>query len=355
MEAQYSKENENEVYNPLDEYSISLSAITASYERYVVSRRALLVWPVAGNSPPNIIYLDSKDINSEKPELRRISTIYEDWMFLDTYYEKEKCYKYYLFNLDANQWIEGPRHHNRYSLSCIQFASYSQCQFIMWKIISNSVKSNTDSKFITTPDPQIDGNGNQVMRIQWEVFDAQKGQSQCQKILSDQITIPYCPNATIETLTYTEKMCLIIIYDQKNQTKRLKNRTFSATLSLFVLGKFSPNDSAQSIFDARDYGRVLPIDSADQGHVLWSRSISHNRITKLYSEKLIVVQNRPALDVLAARNGIIALNHLSTLLSTCPFLGSLCELFSSENKENWFVDMRTGRIYNPPTILLTDK
>ncbi|KAI9595528.1 hypothetical protein BDF19DRAFT_56322 [Syncephalis fuscata] len=214
MEAQYIRKNESEVSNALDEHSTGPSTTTSSTERGFDKRQALLVWPVAGNSPPNIIYLDSKDMDWEEPYIRSISTIYEDWMVLETNYKKENCYKYYLFNLDANQWIAGPQYDYDCSPFCIQFTSYNQCQFIMWTI-SDSVESNTDYRFITTPDPQIDGNGNQVVRIKWEIFDAQKGQSQCQKILSDQITIPYCPNAAIETLTYTEKMCLIIVYDQK--------------------------------------------------------------------------------------------------------------------------------------------
>ncbi|KAI9591101.1 hypothetical protein BDF19DRAFT_499597 [Syncephalis fuscata] len=319
MEAQYIKENKSKVSNALNEHSTGSSATTPSTKREFTKRRALLVWPVAGNSPPNIIYLNSKIRDKKRIDILNLSTSYHDW---------EKFILQILFiDLDGNQWIEGPEYDNYLSPACIQFASYSQCQFIIWTMISNSKKSTTDSTTTDTPNLHAVDNGNQATHIQWEVFDAQKGQSQCQKILSDQITIPYCPDGVIEALTYTEKMCLIIIFDKENHLKRFVGGKFSATLSLFVLGKFSLNASAQSIFDARDYGRVLPIDSADQGRILWSRLINDDRITNLYSEKLIVVRNEETFDVLNAHDGSllrsIACPYYSTLT---PFLGSLCGL-----------------------------
>ncbi|KAI9595511.1 hypothetical protein BDF19DRAFT_475864 [Syncephalis fuscata] len=60
MEAQYIKENKSKASNALDEHSTGSSATTPSTKREFKKRRALLVWPVAGNSPPNIIYLNSK-------------------------------------------------------------------------------------------------------------------------------------------------------------------------------------------------------------------------------------------------------------------------------------------------------
>ncbi|KAI9595504.1 hypothetical protein BDF19DRAFT_55744 [Syncephalis fuscata] len=354
MEAQYIKENKSKASNALDEHSTGSSATTPSTKREFKKRRALLVWPVAGNSPPNIIYLNSKIRDRKRIDILNLSTSYHDWVLLNTSYRKNSYYKYYLFDLDGNQWIEGPEYDNCLSPACIQFASYSQCQFIIWTMISNSKKSTTDSTTTDTPNLHAVDNGNQATRIQWEVFDAQKGQSQCQKILSDQITIPYCPDGVIEALTYTEKMCLIIIFDKENHLKRFVGGKFSATLSLFVLGKFSLNASAQSIFDARDYGRVLPIDSADQGRILWSRLINGDRITNLYSEKLIVVRNEEIFDVLNAHDGSllrsIACPYYSTLT---PFLGLLCGLSDSARRKNWFIDMRTGRIYDPPTRLIS--
>ncbi|KAI9595496.1 hypothetical protein BDF19DRAFT_55259 [Syncephalis fuscata] len=244
MEAQYIKENKSKVSNALDEHSTGSSATTPSTKREFKKRRALLLWPVAGNSPPNIIYLNSKLRDRKRIDILNLSTSYHDWVLLNTSYRKNSYYKYYLFDLDGNQWIEGPEYDNYLSPACIQFASYSQCQFIIWTMISNSKKSTTDSTTTDTPNLHAVDNGNQATRIQWEVFDAQKGQSQCQKILSDQITIPYCPDGVIGALTYTEKMCLIIIFDKENHLKRFVGGKFSATLSLFVLGKFSLNASA---------------------------------------------------------------------------------------------------------------
>ncbi|KAI9595535.1 hypothetical protein BDF19DRAFT_56456 [Syncephalis fuscata] len=85
---------------------------------------------------------------------------------------------------------------------------------------------------------------------------------------------------------------------------------------------------------------------------IMDRYINDISVVGLYSEKLIVVEKNAAFDVLDARNGDLLRSIDGPYYSrVIPFLGSLCGLISPKHKESWFVDMRTGRIYDPPTSL----
>ncbi|KAI9599180.1 hypothetical protein BDF19DRAFT_117606 [Syncephalis fuscata] len=221
------------------------------------------------------------------------------------------------------------------AFACIQFASEDQCQFLTFTIIHDIGEFDLASTFIATQDSQTVDSNEQSSDIQWKLFDAQKGEAKSKKILSSQITISYWPDAEIELKTYTERMCLISLYHEPDNKKDSKEEMLNALLLFFVFEKASSNTSPQPLFDDRDYGQVLPIDSSDQGYILWSRPIFDSDIAGLYSEKLVVVYNSKTLDVLDARYGIllrsIACPSYSKLTS---FIGSLC-IFSWRHEENW--------------------
>ncbi|KAI9592317.1 hypothetical protein BDF19DRAFT_425512 [Syncephalis fuscata] len=261
-----------------------------------------------------------------------------------------------LLDLDGKQWIKGPRLPKYDSRICIQFVSRKQCQFLSWAIVHGSEESNTSSTTATIPNGQVFDRDNQTMRIKWKLFDVQKGQSQCRKILSNEIIGPYYSNAIIKTEMYTEKMCLINVFKAGYIPSINSDKTFDVWLSLFAFGKFSANTSSQSIFDVRDYGRSQPIDSCDQGRILWSRYISSNRIEHLYSEKLIIIQHYDKFDVLDARDGSllhsIACPYYSTII---PFLGSLCSVLYGTHRKSWLIDLYTKYIYKPPARLIGRK
>ncbi|KAI9595425.1 hypothetical protein BDF19DRAFT_422717 [Syncephalis fuscata] len=133
------------------------------------------------------------------------------------------------------------------------------------------IKTGNIPTFIPTQNSQDIESDNRTMRTKWKIFDAQRDRNQCERISSGEIIIPYCSAAIINVELYTGNICLFTVY------------------RLLAFGKFAPNDLLQSIFDARDYGHLLPIDSSDKGHLFWTQPIRNIDITKLYSEKLIAV------------------------------------------------------------------
>ncbi|KAI9594957.1 hypothetical protein BDF19DRAFT_423006 [Syncephalis fuscata] len=355
MKSRYIR-NEIELINNVDEHP-SISTTTAPLEKQsTYCRNAIVVWPNAGYSPSYFIYLKHKAKDNRISAVPNLVNIYDNWILFQTVYKQSPYQKINLFDLDRNQWIEGPRLLQHYSCTSVQFTSPEQCQLLTWTIIRNYVDSDTDSTLSNTQNFQNANNDKQLLRIEWELFDIQKGQSQCNKILSDKIIIPYSPDALIQAEMYSEKMCLMVICDTKDMSSRIRDGTFSALLSLFVFDKFTSKDSLQSLFDARDYGQSRPIDGSDQGRILWSRSITNSVITTLYSEKLIIVRNYGRLDVLSAQDGNL-LRSINCPFHTrlSPFLGPLCAMLNGNYGHNWLVDVHTGRIYNSPACLSEDQ
>ncbi|KAI9593480.1 hypothetical protein BDF19DRAFT_447891 [Syncephalis fuscata] len=334
IEAQHIRSNKSKANAALDEHSDISSTITPSKEQKSYNRNTILVWANAGNSSPNIVYFQPIDYSCKELGRPKLINIYNDWAFFKTRNCNDSYQRFDLFDLDGNRWAKGPNMKIYNSDACIQFASRHQCQLLVWKKLSTFIKNKGESRADYIQRLENLDSIILSLDLQWKVFNAQKDQYQCEMILSGRVSIPYCPSASIKVKTYTEKMCLIIVFGrEEDKSKRTDNGTFKASLSLFVLGRLLPNDSAQSIFDARDYDKLLPIDSSDKGRVLWTRTIASKTIKQLYSEKLIVVQSYKKLDVLNARDG--------SLLRSIALLGKKHDNF-------WFIDMHTGRIYNPP-------
>ncbi|KAI9593625.1 hypothetical protein BDF19DRAFT_466983 [Syncephalis fuscata] len=349
LKAQYIEEAEHKATDNLGRHFNATSTITSSNEREYSWRKAILVWPNAGNSLPNIIYLGCIHEYGKSEEFYCFSDIHNEWMLLHTKYPQYPYQRFDLFDLDGNRWIKGLQLDDYSTSACIQFASRDQCQFLTCTLIHDTGEFNLASTFMASKDPQTVDDDYQSLYIQWEIFDARKSQSKSNRIISNQITIPYWPDATITVETYTERMCLITVDHSSNSESNIKDKIFSNLLLFFVIGKDASNASSRSLFDARDYGQLLPIDSFEQGRVLWSRPIRESTITNLYSKKLIVLQSNETIDVLDARAGnllrsIVCVNNIKIT----PFLGSLCELFIWNLNESWFIDMQTGRIYKPP-------
>ncbi|KAI9596066.1 hypothetical protein BDF19DRAFT_439516 [Syncephalis fuscata] len=355
MEARYIKDLKFNISNSSDKH-YKYSATEYLKKRFIILRKALVVWRINGDSSPAILYLENTHKDNDSNGLPCPISIHNDWMFYRTAWGDNPRFEAGLVHLDKSQWVKGPRLSKHHSFPCIQFTSRDQCQFITLRKTHKSVQDIKTSASDATQGLQTTGDEIQTMCLQWDIFDARKGRSQCKKILSGQIAIPYCPNTVTSTKMYTEKMCLIIAWDGKGYRSRIPGEAFDASLSLFALDKFSPTASPQSIFDARDYGQLLPIDGCDQGHVIWSRPISHFQIKGLYREKLIVVQNDKTFDVLDACNGNLlrSVTYPIDLVPT-PFLGSLCLMFSNDYKESWFVDVRTGCTYKPPLCLANNR
>ncbi|KAI9597459.1 hypothetical protein BDF19DRAFT_435161, partial [Syncephalis fuscata] len=284
MEAEYIKENKLEVSNNLDKSPSIASTTESAKERTSSLREAIIVWPDAGYSSPNIIYLQDKSQSWEGHGVSCLVGIYNNHVLLQTKSMQDLYKRFDFLDLVGKQWIEGPRLSSHVSCTCIQFASSGQCQLLTWTLAPSSIEYDSTYIAYTAQNLSAFSNSNRLMHVQWELFDVQKDQSQCKKILSNQITIPYCSNAIIKAETYTEGMCLISVYDGKMQ-ERYPMHTFKALLSLFALEKSSSKDLSQSMFDARDLGQLLPIDSSDQGRIVWTRTINCTTIAKLYSEK----------------------------------------------------------------------
>ncbi|KAI9599026.1 hypothetical protein BDF19DRAFT_419332 [Syncephalis fuscata] len=97
---------------------------------------------------------------------------------------------------------------------------------------------------------------------------------------------------------------------------------------------------------------VSTIKSATEGQLVWSTLILSNTITKLYSEKLIIVHNLESFEVLDAQNGnFIRSVNFSFYKKITPFLGPLCAVLDAAFGESYFVDMKTGLIYNASQCL----
>ncbi|KAI9596636.1 hypothetical protein BDF19DRAFT_438121 [Syncephalis fuscata] len=353
LKAQYIREAEHKAANTLDEHLNISPNITPSNEQKISQRSAIVVWSNAGNSSPSLIYLAHGYQYGGREESSYFSDIHNEWILLKTIHLQYPYQRFDLFDLDANRWIEGSKVDDYSTSACIQFASRDRCQFLTCTIIDDIGEFNIASTFMAIQDSQTFTSDNHSLHILWELFDAQKGQSKSKNILSDQITIPYWPNASVEVETYTERMCLISIFHPVNNKRKAEDKVLDTLLMFFVFGKISANTSPQSLFDARDYGQLRPIDGSDKGYILWSRSMVDSIITKLYSEKIIVLQTGKTLDVLDARNGnLLRSISLPLYANLIPFLGSLCQAVDRKYKKSWFIDMHTGRIYKPPACLI---
>ncbi|KAI9598735.1 hypothetical protein BDF19DRAFT_482644 [Syncephalis fuscata] len=153
---------------------------------------------------------------------------------------------------------------------------------------------------------------------------------------------------------YTSKVCLVTVFDADDLSNYCYYEEFSASLFLFAWSDFSSKDSLKLLFDASDSVQPLPISRSDQGRILWSRNIRSDVITKIYSEKLTVVQNIGIFDVLDARNESLLCSIAFPFYKRfIPFIGPLCSMIDGEKGQSWFVDMRTGCTYNPPVCLTT--
>ncbi|KAI9597122.1 hypothetical protein BDF19DRAFT_435903 [Syncephalis fuscata] len=356
LKAQHIKESASKVFNTLDEHSTASATIAASNERKSSQRTAILVWPNAGSSLPNVIYLGHGYDNRGREEFSHFSDTCNEWALFCIYYAQYSYRRFDLINLDEGQWIEGVKLYNDETSSCIQFASHDKCQFLTCAIVHDVGAFDLASTFIANEDSQIAGNDNPLLYIQWKLLDAHKGWSKSKEILSGQITIPYWPDAIVGAGTYTEKMCLITVANPYYDSSSNCDDPFDTLLFFFVFGKDASNTSPQSLFDARDYGQLQPIDNSDQGYILWRRPIIENTITGLYSEKIIIVHSGKTIDVLDARNGdLLRSITVPFNVELTPFIGSLCNIFSRRYKKNWFIDMRTGRIYKPPACLTIRK
>ncbi|KAI9596595.1 hypothetical protein BDF19DRAFT_473780 [Syncephalis fuscata] len=144
------------------------------------------------------------------------------------------------------------------------------------------------------------GSDDQLISIKWKLFDFQTVQSKCGPISSGQFYLPYCPNAITKSVMYTNRMSLVILYDLTDEEHKIHNGTSNASLSLFALKRPSRDGSLQHSFDAGNYNQLLPIDSSEQGHILWTRVIHNNTVTPLYSKKLIVVRDARKYNILDA-------------------------------------------------------
>ncbi|KAI9599094.1 hypothetical protein BDF19DRAFT_430056 [Syncephalis fuscata] len=310
----------------IDKYSIMYPTTTSFIKLKSYKRDTMIVWRHACNPPAKIIDI-SNTIKSEEREVSHVVGIYNKWMLLSTKHKQDLCHVFDLLDLERNQWVHCSSLPVHKSFISIQSASRKQCQFLTWEIISESVSIEADSTSTTTQSFHTFDNDIQSTRIQWKLFNIQEGQHRCQKILSNQIIIPYHSIIIAGTESYTEDMCLITLwttyYDQESGIGKLK--------PLLV---------------------VFELDSADQGRVLWSRIMDGITITKIYSKKLIVIKNYDALNVLDVRDGNL-LRSLDCLghLEPTPFLGTLCSLFNWNYNEVWFADMQTGCIYKPPSSL----
>ncbi|KAI9597882.1 hypothetical protein BDF19DRAFT_432931 [Syncephalis fuscata] len=355
MKALHIGENESKNPTALDGHSNILRSNGSTKKRIAQVQEAIVAWSNTDDSVSDIIYLEDQNDDEQESCIDRFFDIYNDWVLLRTTYENHPYRAFDLFDLEGSKWIKGPKMQMPGSDACIQFASHNQCQLLTWSIMPSPMEDGNTPTTEAVQTLHATGRDNESLNLQWEAFDFQKDQHRCEKILSGQVSIPYCPNAVIRADMYTEKMCLITVWNEKKKFTR-NDKTFGCLLSLFALGKSAPNDSAQSLFDARDYGPLLPIDSSDQGRILWSRPILSRGITNLYSEKLITVQNYRSVDVLDARNG----NLLRSI--TCPyyvvfnpFLGSFCAMLGGESGESWLVDAHTGRIYSLMSHLIHRK
>ncbi|KAI9597765.1 hypothetical protein BDF19DRAFT_488051 [Syncephalis fuscata] len=155
--------------------------------------------------------------------------------------------------------------------------------------------------------------------------------------------------------TYTERVCLITVWNAQSIDEKTDYVKSNASLSLFVFGK-SSNDLPQSIFDARDQGQSLPTSSSEQERVLWTWTITSNKITELYSEKLAVVQNYRTFNVLTALDGnLLRSIACSSHTKLTPIFKSLCAMRDEEHCQCWLVDMHNGRIYEPPACLTSEQ
>ncbi|KAI9596167.1 hypothetical protein BDF19DRAFT_43673 [Syncephalis fuscata] len=356
LEARHIKENKLNNYVALDEQSNMSSTVESPEERKSYRRNAIIVWPNTGTLSPKIIYLRCEYGGKQGSELPKLVDTYGDWVLLQTWYNERLCREYDLIDLNGNQWIKGQIPSHCDSTACIQFASRDQFQFLVWTVMFKSVKPDSNSASDTAQKLQTFGSKNQLPYIKWELFNASKGQSQYEVLLSNQITIPFYPNAIIKAEMYTEKMCLINVFESGYRPDFTRDGTFSASLSLFAFDKSSSNTSAQSLFDARDYGQLLPIDSSDQGRILWTRDIRSDTITPLYSEKLIIVQNHESFEVLDARDGNLVRSITRPLFSNfAPFIGSLCVILDGEHGASWFVDVNTGDTHKPPACIIENQ
>ncbi|KAI9593340.1 hypothetical protein BDF19DRAFT_167191 [Syncephalis fuscata] len=302
LEERHMKENESENSTALEKRSIVFPNTVDLEERKSCIREAIAVWSNAGYLPPNFIYLEDRNNGRKEPNTPYLVDIYNNWILFQTKDIQDSYNQFYLLNLNRNKWAEGPRYKHDYdSYANIQFTSCNQCQLLVWKVIGNPVKTENTFMVASTQNPQNIGNDQQSLCIEWDLFNFQQKQSPYETVLSGRVTIPYYSNATIKTEMYSRSTCLIIAFDLGCKPDFGCNTTFKASLSLFGLGKLSSNNYLQSLFDANDCNQLLPINSSDQGHIVWSRIIDSRVITKLYSEKLIVVQNYKTFDVLNAR------------------------------------------------------
>ncbi|KAI9592373.1 hypothetical protein BDF19DRAFT_451595, partial [Syncephalis fuscata] len=226
FEAQYFKEKEN--FNTLNNNFNIASTIVHANEREKSQRKAILL--IA-----NIIYLEHGYQGEEREEKYIIFDIHNEWILLYTAYPQYSYQKIDLFDLDKNQWIEGLKLDKCSTSACIQFASYGQCQFLTCTITDDIGELDTASTVIAAQNLHTTGNDNRSSYIQWRLFDTRKNQSKSSSILSGQITIPRWANDQLV-------LCFC-----------------------FFNGKVVSNASPQSLFDARDYGQLLPIDSSEKG------------------------------------------------------------------------------------------
>ncbi|KAI9597937.1 hypothetical protein BDF19DRAFT_494012 [Syncephalis fuscata] len=335
-----------------DEASTDSAIIESSEKQEFDARDAILVWPIDNNSPPNIIYFDGGPGEEWVGFMPKLVDAYNDWMLFRISNINLLRFEFHLYSCNESQWIEVSL--GAFASSSIQVACRDQCQVLNWKITRKFLKTSDTSTSTAAQNVEIISNDYPAIRVAWKLSDFQTGQSQCKKILSGQIDFPYYPNAIIKSEVYTSRMCLVILHDATKGEEEICNGTFKALLSLFALGKLSSNNSPEFLFDAKDYEQLLPIDSSEQARILWTRTIGNNTVTKLYSEKLIIVQNVKKYDILDARNGdllrSIVCSHHSNLV---PLLGSLCAMFDGEFKKNYLVDMHTGLICKPSARLIS--
>ncbi|KAI9599117.1 hypothetical protein BDF19DRAFT_430152, partial [Syncephalis fuscata] len=257
MEAGYIRNNE--ASTALDKLYNIFSTITLSKEQKSYKRDAILVWPINGNSSPHVIYYQRKDYSWKGINKPSLVAINDNWMIMQTKYMQDRYQRLDLYDLDRNKWIEGSRMIRYNSSVCIQFSSSDQCQLLTWSIMPESQKNGNTFTADNTQDLQVISNEDQLLNIQWELLDFQKGKYRYKTILSGQIIVPYFSNAIVKAETYTEKMCLIIVWDKKDRASRVEDGTFSASLSLFAFENSSSNNLPQSLFDIRDYKKLLPI------------------------------------------------------------------------------------------------
>ncbi|KAI9597872.1 hypothetical protein BDF19DRAFT_432900, partial [Syncephalis fuscata] len=197
MKALHIGENKSKNSIALDGHSNILRSNGSIKKRIAQVQEAIVVWSNTDDSVSDIIYLEDQNDDEQESCIDRFFDIYNDWILLRTTYENHPYRAFDLFDLEGSKWIKGPKMQMPGSDACIQFASHNQCQLLTWSIMPSPMEDGNTPTTEAAQTLHATGRDNESLNLQWEAFDFQKDQHRCEKILSGQVSIPYCPNAVI--------------------------------------------------------------------------------------------------------------------------------------------------------------